>query len=469
MSDNNAILSRHVWRLVFRHLSVPDLGRCLRVCQHWHGALTEPEGADEDVSLWRLKYEERWWNPLCNHSSNYLQEFRDTVAYCRCFASDMVQGRFVSDCQSRSWLLTGHSREVRTVFRLGNFIVTVAEDCEIIQFQVPILVSRPVGATVLLGDQLTTGNQLAKMRMQHCFRISPNLMAIGTFDGTFLVVHLEAGETGVTGRVHQRFQQHPRPVNAICGNRTRVITGCADGLLRVFVVSEPEMSSPSEKEDGPLLHLRGHGAGVNQLLFGSKDGIVLSSSTDQTIRLWDYNSGECLRVLQFDCIAGGVGILGCSRTQVVLKWDAPNTDSVVGIVRLSDGETLSRVQNSTSGRFYELDLYGHSMLCGTKDGHLVEFDLFTGRRTCATDASLGGTVKLAHYLGDRNTAFVVIYEGPLIVLRRHSSAQNDSWVVVRTLELRRMHVNGVLYDASHRMLLVKSQGYLVRVFLFEDS
>ena len=110
-------LSNDELRLIFRHLPVSDLGRCMLVSKQWKNALLEEDGADEETSVWRLKYEERWWSPLRNQC-NYLEYFRGTVQNDRELAEKLLHGRMVQDCETRSWLLTGHSKRVKNIFRL---------------------------------------------------------------------------------------------------------------------------------------------------------------------------------------------------------------------------------------------------------------------------------------------------------------------------------------------------------------
>jgi len=456
-------LSNDVLRLVFRHLSVPELGQCMVVCKKWKETLTEEEGADQDISVWRLKLEERWWRPSASHE-NYREQFHERLQYQRQFARELENGRFVKDCESRSWLLTGHDKRVHFIGQSGSFIITVAGNGQFQSWKLPFDNNRPRGQVVI------TANEIG--RVDTTVQIDDSRIILGSFDGTVILVYFgtKHDDTAIEGRIVQRFQQHPRPVNSICASQSIVITACADNLIRAFSVSDDSSdNAPLETENEPLVVMRGHTRGVNQLRLGSRDSTVLSSSTDQTVRIWNYMTGECLRSLSFDCFGGGPSIFGCNRNEVALLWDTAEGEAILRVHRLADGREVRSLQTATSGRFYTADLHEQFILCGTKDGHLIEFDLLGGHRTCETEHSLGSTVTTVQYLGDRNTAYVIVYDGRLLLVRRQkcsSTSHHDTWVVVRTIALN-MRASAFSYEPSCRTLLVASEGYLVRAFVFE--
>ena len=66
--------------------------------------------------------------------------------------------------------------------------------------------------------------------------------------------------------------------------------------------------------------LSGHTKVIRSLAVGHRGQIVVSSSEDETIRIWDIQTGDCLQILQPDRpyegmdIAGVIGLTSTQRT-----------------------------------------------------------------------------------------------------------------------------------------------------------
>eukprot|EP00736_Rhodelphis_marinus_P002929 Rmarinus@m.4982 len=74
---------------------------------------------------------------------------------------------------------------------------------------------------------------------------------------------------------------------AFSGNGEIVACGCHDKRLRVYTCQ------------GEVVHaLSGHGDWVTGVSFGIDDNVLVSSSKDKTLRVWDRTKGDCLRVLK---------------------------------------------------------------------------------------------------------------------------------------------------------------------------
>jgi WD40 repeat protein len=71
--------------------------------------------------------------------------------------------------------------------------------------------------------------------------------------------------------------------------RGRLISGCQNGDIRIFDMDSGEC----------VRTLVGHKANVNALVF-SKFGQLISGSSDLSVRVWDSESGECLETLRDD-------------------------------------------------------------------------------------------------------------------------------------------------------------------------
>jgi WD40 repeat protein len=58
--------------------------------------------------------------------------------------------------------------------------------------------------------------------------------------------------------------------------------------------------------------LQGHRNGVLSVAFSPDDMTLASGSQDETIKLWDVNTGECLKTLRADRLYEGMNIFGAT-------------------------------------------------------------------------------------------------------------------------------------------------------------
>jgi WD40 repeat protein len=116
---------------------------------------------------------------------------------------------------------------------------------------------------------------------------------------------------------------------------------------------------------GDQLCLTGHDGTVWKVSLSADGKRLLTSSTDKTLRLWDANSGKCLRVFEghTDAIIGaalspdGQRVLSGSRDKTVRLWDTAtgqeirqligHTDAVVHVAFGPEGQALSGGENQT--------------------------------------------------------------------------------------------------------------------------
>ncbi len=83
---------------------------------------------------------------------------------------------------------------------------------------------------------------------------------------------------------------HTAPVSsvAISSDGTRALSGSWGNVVRLWDI-----------ESGRCLRiLEGHTGPVNSLAWSDDEGCALSGSEDRTVRFWDVNSGRCFRVLE---------------------------------------------------------------------------------------------------------------------------------------------------------------------------
>jgi WD40 repeat protein len=95
--------------------------------------------------------------------------------------------------------------------------------------------------------------------------------------------------------------------------------------------------------------------------------LVVSSSSDQTVKIWDPDTGECLRtledslgtVLTIDATKNSMMVAAGSRDQKIRIWDA-NNGECLGILtdRLCEGMNITGVKGLTPATIASLKALG---------------------------------------------------------------------------------------------------------------
>jgi small GTP-binding protein len=126
-------------------------------------------------------------------------------------------------------------------------------------------------------------------------------------------------------------------------------------------------------ESGAKLRFEGHKAAIVSLDLCASQNLMVSSSVDRTIRLWDTRSRECIRVLRqgaggdAQVIFGGTSIIATAKDETILVW--PNPDQTHPIEMRHPGGV----------RFIESD--GNLLLSAGDDGTIRVWDLATRQCT----------------------------------------------------------------------------------------
>jgi WD40 repeat protein/transcriptional regulator with XRE-family HTH domain len=157
--------------------------------------------------------------------------------------------------------------------------------------------------------------------------------------------------------------------------------------------------------------LRGHQDSVRAIAFDRSAQHLASGSSYQTIRLWDVQTGECLRVLQghtngvfalvFD--RSGQQLISGSFDQTIRIWDVQtgeclrvlqeHTDSVWSIAISPDGQTLASGSGDQTVRLWNL-LSGECLQVLHEHTGWVTSVIFSCDGQILLSGSLDGTIKL---------------------------------------------------------------------------
>lgn len=269
---------------------------------------------------------------------------------------------------------------------------------------------------------LASGDQLQTLRWHDWWvwsaQFSPDGRRIVTAsqDGKVIVWRLNDAQTE-----YQRgavFDRHDGPVYAatFSPDGRRVASAGYDGLVCVWSPEDVHPVSlrsrlegePDERLD--YLRLAGHEAAVRDVAFSPDGGRLLSASYDNTLRLWDAESGETIKALR----GHGSRVRACafspdgkwaasgSQDQQVRLWDIAgyeearvlrglamneHADAVLAANFSADGQRVitasrdrtARIWDADRGRVLQTFQEGHEFLASTAH-------LFDGGRRLATGA-----------------------------------------------------------------------------------
>jgi small GTP-binding protein len=135
------------------------------------------------------------------------------------------------------------------------------------------------------------------------------------------------------------------------------------------------------------LKLIGHRGSICSLDFHKSKPLLLSTSVDRTIRLWDLNTGQCLRI-----ISEGVGavtsarfvgdaIVSCSKDDSILVWDEVNG-------------AVPKELRGHAGGVHSVTVAGSSLVSGGADGTIRMWNLRTGQCLRVLEGHTGGVLCL---------------------------------------------------------------------------
>lgn len=101
-----------------------------------------------------------------------------------------------------------------------------------------------------------------------------------------------------TGRQVSTPTAHLQPISCLAGNQSHLITGSEDSNIHIWSVPRLLSMTATESPE-PLRTLSNHRAAITNLVMGhsaSGTDICVSASKDNTIVVWDYHSGDLLRI-----------------------------------------------------------------------------------------------------------------------------------------------------------------------------
>ena len=149
-------------------------------------------------------------------------------------------------------------------------------------------------------------------------------------------------------------------------NPNRLASSSYDSTVRIWYVSAVSDISALQ----PIQTLTGHTDSVRCLAF-LPDGSLASGSNDETIMIWNINTGELINKLV------GHEYLVISLTVIQNSFLVSGSYKEIRIWNVSSGETVQKLNGHTSYVWSLIELSGNRLASGSIDGSIKIWDLNT--------------------------------------------------------------------------------------------
>eukprot|EP00435_Cladocopium_sp_Y103_P073249 s42_g43.t1 len=201
------------------------------------------------------------------------------------------------------------------------------------------------------------------------------------------------GDPNVDLRPVQELQDSESAVTCVCFGQERLhrsyilfVTASKDGNIVVYRCYRTEMeiamlanedfrgdTSPQPADHSNIaVHSRlvGHARAITSVFFNLLEDQLISTSIDKSVRFWNVDTGEMLKVFT-DSSPVPVATFLPFNPQVFV---AANSNAVLRLVNLQNGMVLQKLKVETEVRTLKFDDTGMFLLAGTKSGsiHVLE-------------------------------------------------------------------------------------------------
>ncbi len=281
----------------------------------------------------------------------------------------------------------------------------------------------------------------------YAITITPDaqIMLSGGNDRTITLRHLG------TGRIFRTLTGHTGSIYALClsPNGQIFVSGGRDTTLKVWnldTVGNYNSISPTSRVigDGLMCTLTGHSDSINCLAISPDGKILASGSEDNTIKLWDLHTEECLATLEgheagvksVAITPDGQLLVSGSADNTIKLWELPDevgepicadpiytltghTDWVKCLAISPDGQTLASGSHDKTIKLWQLET---GELKSTLIGHWGEVNCLAispdGQRltSCSWDETIRlwhlGTLKQQHSLSGHQGAIAYFAISP---------------------------------------------------------
>ncbi len=179
--------------------------------------------------------------------------------------------------------LTGHRKSIRELaFSPDNkLLASASQDADIKLW------------SVATGQELKTLTAHSGGVIAIAFSFDGRRLASGSQDRTIVLWDVESGELDAAYNGHQEWVD----AVAFSPDGKKLASGSVDGEIRIWEVPTRGPQREPQLIERPLKMLAGHKGGINALTFNSDGKLLVSGSSDASMKLWDVAAGRELASL----------------------------------------------------------------------------------------------------------------------------------------------------------------------------
>ncbi|KAL2312099.1 F-box/WD repeat-containing protein pof11 [Schizosaccharomyces pombe] len=404
-TDFTEVFPEEVSLRVFSYLDQLDLCKCKLMSKRWKRLL-------EDPGIWKALYMQKGWFV----NENVLNEFeawRRTHKFPQPrfeiflkqqniigpYGTMFLPQQFIFDSNGRpllnwSYLYKEHAH-LDSNWRHGRFLVSTFNNPSIrfpadqdfratldsvycVQYDDEIMVSGSKDRTVSVWDVNSRfilyklyGHSGSVLCLDFCRR--RNLLVSGSSDSTIIIWDWQ------NRRPLKVYFGHTDNVLGVVVSENYIISSSRDHTARVWRL---DATSPAEA----CMHvLRGHLASVNSVQYSSKTGLIVTASSDRTLRTWDITTGHCIRIIHAH--QRGIACAQYNGKFIV----SGSSDLTIRIFEASSGKLLRMLQGHED-LIRTVRFNDEKIVSGGYDGTVRIWNFNTGEQHCVLHNSRNSRV-----------------------------------------------------------------------------